>query len=171
MLDEAFAAIEDEAASPFGDRRGARVTVTRLADIRYAGQAYELTVPVAPGPVDVGRLVQDFVAEHDRTYGHGSADDPVDIVSIRAVAHVERTASRRYDPLAAIRSLAPHESTRDAYFGPEHGTVETPVCTRAGLLAGARRGPLIVEEFDSTCVVPPGCARGSTPRQHRDRRR
>ena len=157
VLDEAFATIEDEAASSFGDSRGAGVTMTRQADIRYAGQAYELSVPVPPGPVDVDRLVQDFVAEHVRTYGHGAADDPVDVVSIRAVAHVERTASRRYDPLAAIRSLAPHESTREAYFGPEHGLVETPVCNRAGLLAGERRGPLLVDEIDSTCVVPPDC--------------
>ncbi len=56
-----------------------------------------------------------------------------------------------------IRALAPHEGTRTAYFGAEVGAVETPVCNRAGLLAGERAGPLLIDEVDSTCVVPPGC--------------
>ena len=43
---------------------------------------------------------------------------------------------------------------RKAYFG-DHGWLETPVVSRADL-ATARSGPLIVEEYDSTCVVPPG---------------
>ncbi len=110
-----------------------------------------------PGAIDVGRLVADFVAEHVRTYGHGSADDPVDIVSIRALARIERTSAQLYDPVAAIRALPAYAGTRLAYFGPDVGLIETEVCNRAGLLAGERRGPLLVDEVDSTCVVPPGC--------------
>ena len=49
------------------------------------------------------------------------------------------------------------EGSRAAYFGAAVGTIETPVCNRAGLLAGERAGPLLVDEDDSTCVVPPGC--------------
>ena len=99
----------------------------------------------------------DFVAEHVRTYGHGSADDPVDVVSIRALARLERTAAQRYDPLAAITQHAGARRARDAaYFGPETGLVETPVCNRAGLLGERGSGPLLVDEGDSTCVVPPG---------------
>ena len=131
--------------------------VSRYADVRYAGQAYELSVAVAPGPVDVARLVADFVAEHVRTYGHGSTDDPVDVVSIRALARIERTSAQMYDPLAAIRKLPAYEDTRLTYFGPGVGLVETELCNRAGLLAGERRGPLLIDEADSTCVVPPGC--------------
>ena len=44
---------------------------------------------------------------------------------------------------------------RPAYFGPESGWVETPVLRRSDLAAG-KVGPLIVEEYDATCVVPPG---------------
>ncbi len=43
------------------------------------------------------------------------------------------------------------------YFGPAIGSVETPVCNRGGLLGDERKGPLLVDEVDSTCVVPPGC--------------
>ena len=49
-------------------------------------------------------------------------------------------------------------SARDAYFGPEAGLLPTPVLARADLTAAPRPGPLIVEEYDATTVVPPGCA-------------
>ena len=154
----AFAEIEHEAAAYLsGGAGGATVSVTRYADVRYAGQAYELTVLVPPGTVDVDRIAEDFVAEHVRTYGHGSADDPLDVVSVRTLARVERTAARKYDPLTAIRALPAVEGSRAAYFGAAAGTVQTPVCNRAGLLGGERAGPLLVDEDDSTCVVPPGC--------------
>ena len=113
---------------------------------------------VEAGPVDSARLIADFVAEHVRTYGHGSVDDPIDVVSVRALARIERTTFRRYDPIAAIEALPRLEAVRRAYFGPAVGQIETPVCNRAGLLAGERRGPLLIDEIDSTCGVPPGCA-------------
>ena len=48
--------------------------------------------------------------------------------------------------------------SRCAYFGPEHGPLDVPVISRAELLdSPPREGPLIVEEYDATCVVPPGC--------------
>ena len=48
------------------------------------------------------------------------------------------------------------DGSRRAYFGSADGLVETPVCNRAGLLADRRQGPLLIDEPDSTCVVPPG---------------
>ena len=156
-LEAAFAEIEGETTTYLAGTDGSAVTVSRFADVRYAGQAYELSVCVPPGPVDVKRLVTDFVEEHVRTYGHGSPEDPVDVVSIRAVARIERTAAQLYDPVAAIRALPVSEGTRRAYFGHDVGLIEVEVCNRAGLLDGERRGPLLVDEADSTCVVPQGC--------------
>jgi N-methylhydantoinase A len=52
---------------------------------------------------------------------------------------------RTGDPLTARR----------AYFGPEVGWLDTPVLRRPDL-ATPRRGPCIVEEYDATCLVPPG---------------
>jgi N-methylhydantoinase A len=155
-LAAAFAGIEREATAHLSVEGGAAPTVMRYADVRYAGQAYELPVPVPPGEVDVTRLVEDFVAEHVRTYGHGSSSDPVDVVSVRVLARIERTAAQHYDPVAAIHALPRVEGMRVAHFGGA-GSVETPTCNRAGLLDGERAGPLLVDEADSTCVVPPGC--------------
>ena len=134
------------------------VDLERFADLRYAGQAYELPVRVPPGRIAVDRLLDDFVAEHERTYGHGSRHDPIELVSVRLVARVPRADAASYDPLPEIASRSREVGERDAYFGTRHGTVATPVVTRAALLDGERRGPFLVDEYDSTIVVPPGCS-------------
>jgi N-methylhydantoinase A len=154
----AYAALEDEARASLADEGIAPETATlaRLADLRYAGQAYELTVRVPDGAVDTLRLTADFVAEHVRTYGHGSPTDPVDLVSIRVLARVNREASTtRFD---TVREQAPAaaEVTRQAYFGPAAGLMDVPVFGRAALAAGEVDGPAFVDEYDSTTVVPPG---------------
>ena len=53
--------------------------------------------------------------------------------------------------------MQPEDTAREAYFGPKTGWLETPVIVRADL-AETRQGPLIVEEYDATCIVPPGAA-------------
>ena len=130
-----------------------QIVVSRYADIRYAGQAYELTLPVAAGAPDLHRIATDFNAEHHRTYGHASNDAPIDIVNLKLTARAATNGDAPYDPLAGL-AAASEERTRRAYFGPEHGSLEVPVISRPAL---PRKGPLIVEEYDATCVIPPGC--------------
>ena len=61
-----------------------------------------------------------------------------------------------------------HATVRDAYFGPVAGRLATAVWPRSALRREPRAGPLIIEEYDATTVVPPGCC-GRTRRgwQHR----
>ncbi len=133
------------------------VVISRFADIRYAGQAYELTMPVAPGAPDLGRISADFDVEHHRTYGHASADAAIDIVNLKLTARAAANGDASFDPLAGLGQSA-DEQTRRAYFGAEDGWFDVPVVSRAALLDSPQReGPLIVEEYDATCVVPPGC--------------
>ena len=133
-----------------------RVTVERLADLRYAGQAYELTVPVTTGTPDIQAMTRAFGQEHERTYGHPSEGDPVDLVNVKVLARVAVDA-----PDTGRHGLPPAPSSlgtaREVYFGPLDGTRETAVMARTDLTAHWREGPLIVEEYDATCVVPPGC--------------
>jgi N-methylhydantoinase A len=130
---------------------GERVELSRFADLRYAGQAHEITTPIAAGEPDFSRLARDFGDEHERTYGHQAQAEEVECVALRVVARlpVERrpgnTTARRASP----------SGKRDAYFGPQQGSTPTSVVSRAEL-AAPKQGPLIVEEYDSTCVVPPG---------------
>lgn len=129
-----------------------------FADIRYSGQAYELTIPLARTPgdvVDLEALATSFHEEHARTYGHASPEDRLELVNIRVTGRRTQNEARAYRP----QLLAPRQGepfSRVAYFGPLHGSVEVPVIDRPDLLAGPMKGPLIIEEYDSTCVVQPG---------------
>jgi N-methylhydantoinase A len=153
LEDEARAVLRDEGCSED------EVNLSRLADLRYAGQAYELAVPVGRGARALDEMVGRFESEHLRTYGHRGASEGVDLVSVRVVADAPGSApglpsafGRRPDGSGTTACTG----RRAAYYGPTHGTVATPVIGRGGLATGARAGPLIVEEYDATCVVPPG---------------
>jgi N-methylhydantoinase A len=141
---------------------GARVRLHRSAALHYQGQTYELTVPVPDKGVDdtmVAYLEDAFGQEHERTYGHRAGpEEPVELVTIQLVGEGLRSGSDlRVGKQAAYTEL-PSPPPRRAYFGTEHGWMETPVMRRSEL-ASTRRGPAIVEEYDATCVVAPGwCA-------------
>jgi len=135
------------------------VRLRRSADCRYQGQSFELTVPVAGGTIDAAALTalaEAFGREHERTYGHRAGpDEPVEIVSLRVVA---QGVSDRPRVPAAVRTDRPGSagpSSRRVYFGPSLGWRETPIIDRP-VLAAARVGPCVIEEYDATCVVPPG---------------
>jgi len=138
---------------------GAAARLRRSAALHYKGQSYELTVPVPDGPIDARmatHLEQAFAEEHERTYGHRAGpDEPVELVAIQLVGSGLREGSGVPQSVTSSRRASTAVSSRKAYFGDQHGWLDTPVLGRADLET-ARSGPLIVEEYDSTCVVPPG---------------
>ena len=140
------------------DYGGEAARIERHASLHYQGQTYELTVPVPEGPLDdaaLAALEEAFGAEHERTYGHRAGpEEPVELVTLRVLGRGVRPGA---PPLriGAAAGPAPGAAARRAYFGPESGWCEAAVIGRADL-AQARTGPLIVEEYDATCVVPPG---------------
>ena len=77
-------------------RRGCRAerrALLRAADLRYRRQAYELTVPIADGPITRATLDALAAAFHDRhrqTYGHANPDEPVQLVNLRLTASAAR---------------------------------------------------------------------------------
>ena len=124
------------------------------ADLHYVGQAYELTVPLADA--DLAATAAAFHAEHERTYGHSSPADAVELVNLRIIGTRADGGDRR----VVVQELTvPATAERRRCVRFPAGSLDTPVVTRGSLLAGRRAGPLIVEEYDSTSVVPPGwCA-------------
>jgi N-methylhydantoinase A len=153
-LDAAGRARMQEEGAPPGEIR-----VTYAADLRYVGQAYELEVPV-PAPVgrgDLPAVEAAFHAVHERVYGYGRAGQPVELVNLRAVHTwpVPDPVVRR--PARAGAPAVPGPAgERPAFFAPG-GFVRTPVFERRRLPAGVRLpGPAIVEQPDTTTVVPPG---------------
>ena len=138
-----------------------RIELRRSASLHYQGQSFELRVPLAAGPLDqaaLAALEEAFGVEHERTYGHrAGVEEPVELVSLevigRGIPDTPRAAS------AAAASLAPDiaiaEPARRAYFGPAQGWLEARIVNRSALKA-PHAGPCIVEEYDATCLVPPG---------------
>jgi N-methylhydantoinase A len=133
------------------------VRVAYAADMRYVGQAYELEVPIA-APLTgerVGEIVAAFHATHERVYGYARPQQLVEFVNFRAVhtyplpRPAVRPAARASGALADARI-----GERRAYFG---GYVPTTLYERTRLPLGARlAGPAIVEQDDTTTVIPPG---------------
>jgi N-methylhydantoinase A len=136
------------------------VAMERGVDLKYEGQSFELTIPVPPdwrGAAGVDALSAAFAREHLRTYGHAAAGDPIQVVNLRVTARLVRPAGRPPVRLGGERALATG-GTRRAYFGRERGLLTTPIVARADLGSALRPGPLLVDEYDATTLVPPGAA-------------
>ena len=137
---------------------GARARLIRSAALHYKGQSFDLVVPVPDGPIDermVATLEEAFGAEHERTYGHRAGiEEPVELVAIQVVGQGLREGPSVPERMVSSRPEPVPGPPRRVYFG-ERGWIETPVLRRSDL-ARKRSGPLIVEEYDATCVVPPG---------------
>jgi N-methylhydantoinase A len=140
----------------------AEVEIRRSADLRYFGQAHELTIPVIDAPAggcDLAAMTAAFGREHEKTYGHQNPANAVECVNLRLVGRVAARAEIHYDvPAMLVRRprTVPPGAVRSAYFGPAAGLLQTPVVERRDLLDRPRSGPLIVEEYDATTIVPPG---------------
>ncbi len=120
------------------DVRGA--VIERFADLRYAGQSYELTIPQGG----------DFHAEHQRVYGYSDPKRPTEIVTlrVRAIVKVERPSLKVRRPRGAT------PGKRKVWLGGRWRNI--PAESRDAFGAGPVPGPLLVTDYGSTTVVPAG---------------
>ena len=158
-LDGAYGTMKEQAESSLAAEgySPADLVWQRSADLRYVGQAYELTVQAPGGGLGgsgVALLEERFHDEHERTYGHKAPDEAVEIVNLRLTARAASSQSLPITPIAGAYSQ--ERTSRDVYYGPDHGSLETPIVSRSDLTATRLDGPLVVEEYDVTTVVPPG---------------
>lgn len=126
----------------------ANTQTTYHADLRYAGQSFELMVPLQR-PVEIGRLAEAFHREHERSHGY-RLEEPIELVNLRtAVVTPGETPTVEFrggdgDPL----------DTRRAFFDEEF--VSTPVFRWTELSPDQQlSGPTIVDHPESTVVIPP----------------
>jgi len=136
----------------------ARQVLMLSAMARYVGQSSELTVRLegSDAAAILAGLAEAFGAEHLRSYGfRAPSEEPVELMGLSLIAR--GVAARPRLPAAIPPAAARVPARRDAWFA-DIGWVATPVCDRAALAAGPRAGPLIVQEYDATCLVPPGAA-------------
>lgn len=135
--------------------------LTRTVDMRYAGQNYELAVPVPEGEITAATmqtLAAGFADAHRQRYGFIAEGEPIQLVTLRLEATgLVRKAELKAHPMAGPDASAAITGQRPVWF-PEAGDfVPTPIYSRDALQPGNRfAGPAIVEQMDTTTVVPPG---------------
>jgi N-methylhydantoinase A/oxoprolinase/acetone carboxylase beta subunit len=138
------------------------LTESRSADLRYVGQGYELTVALPAGRVEAGTaaaLRTTFDAAYARRYGYADATAPVELVAVGVTVAGTGPEVRLPDHRPGTADPAEaRKADRPVYFPEAQGFVpRCPVFDRARLPVGARvTGPAIVEEPESTTVLPPG---------------
>jgi N-methylhydantoinase A/oxoprolinase/acetone carboxylase beta subunit len=132
-------------------------------DVCYSGQGYHLEIPLHESDPDpLGRLYRDFLAAHDRVYGHAT-ESPARLVSLRAIHRVAAGAALSW-PAGAARP-GPAKGRRPILVDAASGFETAEVYERAGLASGmVVDGPAIIEQPDTTIVVPRGwrCIAGGT---------
>ncbi|TCP50042.1 N-methylhydantoinase A [Tamaricihabitans halophyticus] len=134
----------------------ADMVLERSISMRYAGQWRSLSVPISPGPDALSAAVEHFHEEHEREYSFRRDDTPVELYQL-ALRATGATPKPQF-PRQELREQDPPEPTghRRTYFDELGARVDTPVYDRATLAAGTRiLGPAILEQLDSTTVIPP----------------
>ena len=132
-------------------------------DLRYVGQNYELSVPIAAGLFgdgDAHEIVRwiagQFHALHETNYGHSDPSAEIEVINYRCVARgrlyrgATPTARSMRQPTPSPRSV------RDVWFNAA-GPMRTPIYDRNDLDPGHRvEGPAVIEQMDTTTLVMPG---------------
>lgn len=131
----------------------------RSSDMRFVGQGFDVTVPLPSGRLDasrIGEVIRAFHEIYKERYGHAALDQKLEVVSWRVLARgpeprIDIGAWRPRGDLGA--ALKGH---RPAYFTAVGGFAETPIYDRDRLDPGTKlQGPALLEERESTVVVPP----------------
>jgi N-methylhydantoinase A len=128
----------------------------RSLDLRYRGQAFELSVPVGEVGADPADIEADFHRLHREVYGHANPGAAIELVNARLTAYglVPKPAAERHAGTGAPLDTARLERRPVWFDGRAH---DCPVWERDRLPAGVDfAGSAIVEEFGATTVVPPG---------------
>jgi N-methylhydantoinase A len=150
LLEPHFADLEAKATAEFREQ-GRAGLVTRSADLRYAGQGYELNVGTGP------HMLADFHAAHRKRYGHADESRSVEVVNVRVrMVSASDAIELPRKPLAGPSST--HAILKQKRVMFDGHWLDSPVLQRDLLSPGNRfQGPAIVHEYSATTVVLPGC--------------
>ncbi len=154
-LESAFAKIEAEAVERLRHEGvAAKDTVLqRTVEMMYQGQWRSLAVPAPAKVTSTSDLIDGFHNQHEHEYNFRREDAPVSIfrVGVKATGMVPKAELPSYE---VVKNTPDPIGQRDVWFKRERCT--TNVYDRAQFKAGAEfSGPAIVEQVDSTVVVPP----------------
>jgi N-methylhydantoinase A len=132
------------------------VSYRRFLDLRYRGQSYELSVPLRKRVVTnrvVRFAVRDFHRMHQTKYGYSQPKGPIEVVNVRCYC---RGKPGTLGKVGSHPSGEKRETeTRTVWFA-DGKAFNCQVLPRDSLKIGFRgRGPVVIEDYDSTLIVPP----------------
>jgi N-methylhydantoinase A len=165
-LNSAFDRIDQEVVSSaerWGGKVATQPVIRRYVDLRYEGQSSEISIPVSKGKVTemkIRSLGEAFENQHEQEYGHRLPGNKLQIGAIRLVAAIPTKRPVLKSIAGKARSLARNtqwEETRKAYWGKKYGFLQTPVLALEQV-GKPQKGPVLVDCYDTTIVVPPGCS-------------
>ncbi|HWP76533.1 MAG TPA: hydantoinase/oxoprolinase family protein [Methylomirabilota bacterium] len=136
------------------------VVVEASADMRFAGQRSEVNVPLRrlTLPASSARIIdRDFRAVYRARYGRDVPEVKPEFVNLRVTVRGPGHRGRLRPPVPRREArVSGPSSRRPMFFEPRRGFVDCPAYERAALVKGQRiTGPAVVEDRDSTAVVPP----------------
>ncbi|MCD2205213.1 hydantoinase/oxoprolinase family protein [Halobacterium sp. KA-6] len=157
LIREGFRELESELLDRFSDQGFEEddVDLTYQLDLRYSGQAYELTVPLPEDPnseenIEAG--LDQFHENHRELYGYAMPEEPVELVTLRLAGTV--TTERITSQVSTV-DQDPVKDSRGVFF-EETGFVDTPIVNRDALSVGETfEGPAVIEESGCTSILPP----------------
>jgi N-methylhydantoinase A len=136
-------AIVEELSERARDDVGDDAEIRTVFDLRYRGQAFELSVG------DDDDLREAFEAKHEQAYGYRDPDAEVELVTVRVTAALPGPEIDADDEGSGVE-----RTTRQAVFGGEG--LEATVLRGEPQPGDTVEGPAIVELPEATLVVPPG---------------
>lgn len=156
-IEQAFVELETEASARLRHEGVSEENglLQRKISMRYQGQWRSLQVPMGSGPGSLAQAVRTFHEQYEREFAFRQDDAPVEVYQLHlsAIGTIPKPSFRP----AEVVTQAPGEPAerRPVYFGGD-GWLDTPVYDRDALAAGtAFTGPAIINQLDSTTVVPP----------------
>jgi len=160
-LESVFGEMETPARALLGQEGVSedRIEIRREVDMCYYGQSFQLRVPMTGG-IDAGTAETMSLAFHDRhekVYGYCDRDGATLFVNLRltAIGKVDRPKLRQIEKGTADAGAA-RKRRRKVYFASAGGLIDCDLYDRDKLLFGNRiQGPAIIEQMDTTTVVPP----------------
>lgn len=131
----------------------ASIRFEHALDMRYARQAFEITVPLPPSAPTPGELRERFLEQYRQLHGHADPHGAIEIVTLRTMA-IGVTDKPALQPLAAGAGRPTATGKRAVRLRGK--AADWPVYDRAVFGAGHRfKGPAVVEEANATTVVLP----------------
>ena len=154
-IEETFEEMERESSESLNEKGiEGRPSFRGSIDLRYYGQGYELEIVVIR-PFKRAAVTKAFEGRHVEVYGFAHEGERIELTALRLTTTIPATSKVRLSEVEGEMPVAGGEGRRRAKFGERW--FETRVYSRELLPVGGRiRGPAIVEEYDSTVVVPPG---------------